>query len=177
MRAEGTSVEGFVRRSLDGLGARYEILPCDPRLADTAAFCAHYGVPLGQSANTILVASRKEPKKYAACLVLATSKLDVNRKVSELLGIRKLSFASEEETVAVTGMMLGGVTPFSLPSELPIFVDSRIMALEDVIVGGGTRSCKLRVATEAFERLPGAIVVDGLGLDRDVSQHRSGIAE
>src|SRR5262249_23628450 len=99
-------------------------MPCDPAFADTAAFCVHYGVPPGESVNTILVASRKEPKKYAACLVLATTKLDVNRKVAELLDVRKLSFASGEETVAVTGMMIGGVTPFGLPDGLPIYVDS-----------------------------------------------------
>src|SRR5438552_3945849 len=81
------------RTVLDRLGAAYEVIPCDPALADTAAFCAHYGVAPSQSANTIVVASRKDPKVYAACLALATTKLDVNHKVSELLGVKKLSFA------------------------------------------------------------------------------------
>jgi prolyl-tRNA editing enzyme YbaK/EbsC (Cys-tRNA(Pro) deacylase) len=164
------SIEESVRAALERANARYEVLPCDPALADTAAFCAHYGVPPGKSANTILVASRKEPKSYAVCLVLATTKLDVNRKVAQLLGIKKLSFASGEETMTVTGMMIGGVTPFGLPDELPIYVDSRILALDQVVVGGGSRSCKLRIAPEVFTRVPNARVVEGLGLERDVSE-------
>lgn len=164
--SEVEAIEQSVREVLDGLGARYEVMPCDPALADTAAFCAHYGVPPGESINTILVASRKEPKKYAACLVLATTKLDVNRRVAELLEVRKLSFATAEETIAVTGMMIGGVTPFGLPDNLPIYVDSRILRLDRVVVGGGSRSSKLRIAPEVFTRTPGVLVVDGLALDR-----------
>jgi len=159
-------VEEAVRAALDALGARYHVLPCDPALADTAAFCAHYGIPPAVSANTILVASRKEPRRYAACLALATTKLDVNHKVSELLGIKKLSFASGEETVDLTGMMIGGVTPFGLPPDLPIYVDDRIVRLETVVVGGGSRSCKLKIAPEVFTRMPGVQVVEGLAVDR-----------
>jgi prolyl-tRNA editing enzyme YbaK/EbsC (Cys-tRNA(Pro) deacylase) len=166
MASERDSIERSVRAALDRLKARYEVLTCDPALADTAAFCAHYGVPPDQSANAILVASRKEPKKYALCLVLATTKLDVNRRVAELLGVKKLSFASAEETKAVTGMMIGGVTPFGLPEELPIYVDRRISSLGEVVVGGGSRSSKLRVGPEVFTRMPAVMVVEGLALER-----------
>src|SRR5215472_18556283 len=100
-------IEAAVRTALDAAGARYEVLPCDPAFADTAAFCERYGIDPADSANAILVASRKEPKKYALCLVLATTKLDVNKKVAELLDIKKLSFATGDETVALTGMMIG----------------------------------------------------------------------
>jgi prolyl-tRNA editing enzyme YbaK/EbsC (Cys-tRNA(Pro) deacylase) len=164
---DADSVERLARAALNGLGARYQMVACDPAFADTAEFCAHYGIPLDRSANAILVASRKEPKVYAVCLVLATTKLDVNKKVSELLGVKKLSFASAEETVAVTGMMIGGVTPFGLPDGLPIYVDSRVQALDEVIVGGGSRSSKLRVQPEVFARLPNCRIVVGLGLDRE----------
>jgi prolyl-tRNA editing enzyme YbaK/EbsC (Cys-tRNA(Pro) deacylase) len=162
-------IEEQVRTALDRLGARYEVMPCDPALADTAAFCEHYRIPPGKSANAILVASRKEPRVYAACLVLATTKLDVNRKVAELLGVKKLSFATGEETIAVTGMMIGGVTPFGLPDGLPIYIDARILEVDEVIVGGGSRSCKLRLSPEVFTRLPGARIVEGLGIERAVS--------
>ncbi|HEX7253423.1 MAG TPA: YbaK/EbsC family protein [Thermoanaerobaculia bacterium] len=168
------SIEGAVRRSLEELGARYEVMACDPALADTAAFCSHYGVDPGQSANAILVASRKEPKRYALCLVLATTKLDVNKKVAELLGIKKLSFATGEETVALTGMMIGGVTPFAIPSDVPIYVDSRILSLGQVVVGGGSRSSKLRIAPEVFTRMPGVRVIERLALDRDAVSSESG---
>jgi prolyl-tRNA editing enzyme YbaK/EbsC (Cys-tRNA(Pro) deacylase) len=160
------SIEHSVQEALESLGARYEVMACDPALADTAAFCAHYGIDPGKSANAILVASRKEPKKVALCLVLATTRLDVNKKVAELLGIKKLSFATGDETVALTGMMIGGVTPFAIPSEVPIYIDSRILALDEVVVGGGSRSSKLRIAPEVFTRMPGVQVIDRLALER-----------
>src|SRR5919198_2534339 len=128
-----------VRAVLEGLGAPFEILTIDPDFADTAQFCAKYGVPLDQSANTIVVASKKEPREYCACLVLATTRLDVNHAVRKLMGVSRVSFASGEETKALTGMLIGGVTVFALPEGLPIYVDERIMALEWIIVGGGGR--------------------------------------
>ncbi|HEY6930892.1 MAG TPA: YbaK/EbsC family protein [Thermoanaerobaculia bacterium] len=168
------SIESAVRRSLEELGARYEVMACDPALADTAAFCAHYGVDPGKSANAILIASRKEPKKYALCLVLATTKLDVNKKVAELLGVKKLSFATGEETVALTGMMIGGVTPFAIPSDVPIYIDSRIVSLDQIVVGGGSRSSKLRIAPEIFARMPGVQVIERLALERGAVSPESG---
>ncbi|HEY8837620.1 MAG TPA: YbaK/EbsC family protein, partial [Dehalococcoidia bacterium] len=116
-----------VRRQLDALGIPYELIDCDPALADTDAFCAAYGVPLEDSANTIVVAGRAVPPCYAACVVLATTRLDVNRVVKQRLGVRKASFAAPEETRALTGMELGGVTVFGLPPGLPLWVDSRVM--------------------------------------------------
>src|ERR1019366_1646680 len=93
----------------------YAVLPCHPAMADTAAFCAHYGFAIEQAANTILVASKKiAPPKYAACVVLGTTRLDVNKKVSELLAVKRLSFADEETTMDLTGMMIGGVTAFGI---------------------------------------------------------------
>ena len=158
-----------VRAAVASLGVTGEVLPCDPDFADTAAFCSKYGIPPSESANTIVVASKKEPKRYAACLVLATTKLDVNRKVSELLGVRKLSFASGEETVAATGMMVGGVTLFGLPEGWPIYIDSRIAALASVVVGGGNRSSKLRLPSAELLKIPGAAIIQGLALDRDIA--------
>lgn len=155
-----------VRGALESLGASGEVLPCDPDFADTAAFCARYRIPPSESANTIVVASKKEPKKYAACLVLATTKLDVNRKVAELLEVRKLSFATGEETVALTGMMVGGVTVFGLPGGWPIYIDSRVAALSSVVVGGGNRSSKLRLSPGTLLSVPGALLVESLALDR-----------
>lgn len=163
---EARGIERAVFDELDRLGIRYELLPCDPALADTAAFCAHYGIPPGQSANTIVVASRTEPKVWAACVVLATTRLDVNRKVRDLLGVRRLSFASSEETVARTGMMVGGVTPFGI-RDMPIYVDARIPRLEWVVLGGGSRSCKVRIPPAALLSLPGAAVVEGLAFERE----------
>jgi len=155
-----------VRAAIETLGVACEVLACDPDFADTAAFCSRYGIPPAHSANTIVVASRKEPKRHAACLVLATTKLDVNRKVAELLGVKKLSFASGEETVALTGMTVGGVTLFGLPSEWPIYVDSRVVALSSVVVGGGNRSSKLRLSPAELLRVPGTRFVEGLAVDR-----------
>lgn len=156
------TIEARVLRRLAALGIEHETLPCDPDFADTAAFCARYGVPPEQSANTIVVAARKEPGVACACVALATCRLDVNHAVCDLLGVRKASFAGAEQTRELTGMMIGGVTPFGLPEHLPIYVDSRVMVQPDVVVGGGSRSIKIRLAPEGLLRLPGARVVDGL---------------
>src|SRR5438874_7584579 len=99
---------------LDGTGVDYELFPCDPALADTSRFCAAYGFALEDSANTIVVVGKAEPRRYAACVLLATHRLDVNRTVRAQLGTRKASFASAEETRDLTGMAIGGVTAFGL---------------------------------------------------------------
>jgi prolyl-tRNA editing enzyme YbaK/EbsC (Cys-tRNA(Pro) deacylase) len=158
-------VERRVVEVLEGLGVAWELLPCDPDFADTAAYCAKYGMPLDRSANTIIVASKKEPKRYAACVVAATARLDVNHAVRDLMGVPRLSFASAEETKALTGMMLGGVTVFALPPDLPVYVDAGLAAHEWIILGSGSRASKIRVSPEVFRRLPNARIVPGLAVE------------
>jgi prolyl-tRNA editing enzyme YbaK/EbsC (Cys-tRNA(Pro) deacylase) len=145
------------------MGAR-EVIACDPDFADTAAFCEKYGYTLEQSANTILVVGKSDPRSFCACVVTADRRLDVNGTVRGLLGTRKASFASAEETVAVTGMMIGGVTPFGLPDTLAVYIDSVVMEQPWVIVGGGDRSSKLKVPPSELAALPNAEVVEGLSL-------------
>jgi len=151
-----------VRRQLDELGIEYEIVPCDPELADTAAFCEAYGYAPEDSANTIVVAGKSTPPAYAACVVLATTRLDVNGVVRRRLGARKASFASADETRELTGMLIGGVTAFGLPPELPVWVDAAVTGRERIVLGGGSRSCKLLVGPEALLKIPNAEVVDQL---------------
>ena len=151
-----------VRASLDLLGVKAEVLVCDPALADTAAFCEAYGVDPEDSANCILVAGKADRRPRCACVVLATTRLDVNRTVARLLGVRKASFAPAEETAAVTGMQVGGVTPFGLPDGVPVFIDARVMTRDRVVVGGGSRSGKLRLAPGQLLGIRGAQVVEGL---------------
>lgn len=153
-----------VAASLAALGVDHEVMDCDPAFADTVNFCAHYGVPLDHSGNTILVASKKPPPVYAACIVTADTRLDVNKRVRNLLGVSKLSFASADQTVEVTGMSIGGVTAFGLPADLPLYIDSRIMNLDYIILGGGNRSSKLRLAPEVLLRVPSAEVIEDLAL-------------
>lgn len=161
------SAEARVLQMLKTLGVEYKVVPCDPALADTAAFCEHYGYPLDSSANTIVVAARRQPDAVCACVVLATSRLDVNHAVCDLLGVRKASFASAEQTEAITGMLIGGVTPFGLPGGLRLFIDAAVTTREWVIVGGGTRSMKLRIAPAALVRIPDARVIEGLATARN----------
>ena len=151
-----------MREVLGGLAMSHEMVEIDPQYADTAAFCARYGYPMEQSANTIIVGSKKEPKRYCACVVRATRRLDVNHAVRKLLGVSRLSFADPEETRALTGMMLGGVTVLALPADLPIYVDGGLMDLPWVILGGGSRSLKVKIAPDVFRVLPGASVVPDL---------------
>jgi prolyl-tRNA editing enzyme YbaK/EbsC (Cys-tRNA(Pro) deacylase) len=155
---EGTGVERRVVEVLDRLGVPYELQPIDPAFADTAAYCERYGVPLDRAANTLIVAAKKEPRRYAACVVLATTRLDVNRAVRRLLDASRVSFASADETRALTGMLLGGVTVFALPADLPIYVDDKVLVHDWVILGSGSRSSKVRVSPEVLTRLPGARV-------------------
>ena len=154
-----------IEAALEASGVDYEIFPCDPELADTAVFCERYGYPLSVSANTILVKAKTGGERYVVCVVLANTRLDVNRTVRKRLGARRVSFASAEETRAVTGMEIGGVTPIALPGELEIWVDARIMTCEWVILGGGDRSHKIKVAPALFEGMPAATVIEGLALD------------
>jgi prolyl-tRNA editing enzyme YbaK/EbsC (Cys-tRNA(Pro) deacylase) len=156
----GRAIEVDVLAALEATGALYEPVEIDPELADTAAFCARYGYPLETSGNCILVASKDDPPVMAACLALATTKLDVNKRVRKLLGVRKLSFAPPELTREVTGMEIGGVTPFALPAELPLYLDSRIRELDRVVVGGGSRALKLVVDPAALTAVGGIYVED-----------------
>ena len=149
---------------LDTLGVPYELMQIDPAFADTAACCEKYGLPLESAGNTIVVASKKEPRKFGACVVKATTRLDVNHAVRALLGTSKVSFATAAETMALTGMMIGGVTVFALPSDLPIYVDDKLMERDWVILGSGSRSSKIKISPEVFRRIPNVIVVPGLAL-------------
>ena len=153
-----SSSTSSVLKTVTNLGLPYEVIEIDTDLADTALFCENYGFPIEQSGNTIIVASKKEPKLFAACVVLATTKLDVNKSVRNLMGVSKVSFASAEEMKALTGMEIGGVTPFSLPEEIKLYVDSRIMELNWLILGGGGRDKKLKISPEVFHKLDAEII-------------------
>ena len=160
--ADEPQVESRVRRALDRLSVEYEILACDPEFADTVAFCERYGVAPEDSANAIVVVGKSEPRRYACCVVLATTRLDVNGTVKRRLGVRKASFASAAETSELTGMLIGGVTPIALPEGLPVWVDESVMARRRIILGGGSRSMKIRIAPSVFERLADTEIVPAL---------------
>lgn len=161
-----TTLDPRVAAALAAAGIAHEVLACDPDFADTAAFCDRYGYLPEQAANAILVASKKvDPPVHAICVVLATTRLDVNHKVRELLGVRRLSFADAEMTKELTGMMIGGVTPFGA-GDLPIYVDAAVMAQDRVVMGGGNRSSKVLLAPAELLRLPRVEVVEGLALAR-----------
>jgi prolyl-tRNA editing enzyme YbaK/EbsC (Cys-tRNA(Pro) deacylase) len=167
--AERSLLHPAVRARLDAMGADYEVMECDPELADTAAFVAAYGVPLARSANTIVVASKGADPTHVACVVLATTALDVNTVVRREMGVRKASFAGPEPVRALTGMEIGGVTPFGLPPELPVLVDPRVMEPDWIVLGGGNRSSKLRIAPSMLGALPSVRVVPGLAIARRTS--------
>ena len=161
----GTALAAKIEAALESAGVGYEVFPCDPGLADTAVFCERYGYPLDRSVNTILVKAKTGGERFVACVVLANTRLDVNRTVRKRLGARRVSFASAEETRAATGMEIGGVTPVALPDGLEVWVDARVMGCEWVILGGGGRSSKIRVDPALFDRLPHTDVVEGLALE------------
>ena len=159
------SVEAGVRAAvaaLAGEGMDVEVVDIDPALADTADFCAAYGYSLDDSANAIVVVGKSDPPKYAMCVVLATTRLDVNRAVRTRFGTKKASFAAGEVTGELTGMTLGGVTPVGLPADLPLWIDRRVMERERVVVGGGSRAAKVIGPPSMLLTIPTAEVVDDL---------------
>jgi prolyl-tRNA editing enzyme YbaK/EbsC (Cys-tRNA(Pro) deacylase) len=137
----------------------------DPGMADTAAFCDRYGVSPGESANCVVVTGRRDGEaRFAACVVLATTRADVNGAARRQLDVRKASFAATDHAVELTGMEYGGITPVGLPAQWPVLVDAAVDACPLVVVGSGVRRSKLLLPGELLGRLlPGAVVMDGLG--------------
>jgi prolyl-tRNA editing enzyme YbaK/EbsC (Cys-tRNA(Pro) deacylase) len=158
-------IEQRVRSVVADLGIDHEVVECDPALADTAQFVEAYGYEMEESANTIVVIGKSDPPVFVACVVLAHTRLDVNKAVKKKLGVRKCSFAAADDTRTVTGMEIGGVTPFALPTDFPIWVDSRVMDCDRVVLGGGSRSCKVVGSPTLLTALPNVEVVDGLALE------------
>ena len=147
------------------------VAPIDPDLADTAAFCAAYDVGLDISANCVVIAGKRGGDvRYAACMVLATTRADVNGVVRRLLDVRKASFAPMDVAVAESGMEYGGITPIGLPSSWPILVDAAVAATPFVIIGSGVRHSKIVLPGAALADLPNAQVVEGLGLPTQLSK-------
>jgi prolyl-tRNA editing enzyme YbaK/EbsC (Cys-tRNA(Pro) deacylase) len=144
------------------------VAPIDPELADTAAFCEAYGISLDESANCVIVAGRRgEITRYAACVVLATTRADVNGVVRRHLDARKASFAPMDDAVQLTGMEYGGITPIGLPASWSLLVDARVVAKPHVIIGSGVRHSKIAIAGPALGALPGAEVIEGLANEVD----------
>ena len=156
-----------VQRAVLEHALEVEVFPCTDELADTVKFCEHYGFSLTDSANCIILSSRRPKGHFAACLVLATHKLDVNKTAKSLMGASRASFASAEATIEITAQEIGGVTPFGLPTDLPLYVDAEIMNRERIIVGGGNRTTKILCSPETLLRCPSVIVQPSLAIPRD----------
>ncbi|MEV1114115.1 YbaK/EbsC family protein [Actinosynnema sp. NPDC049800] len=144
-------------------GPRLAVAEIDPGLADTAEFCAHYGSPLAASANCVVVAGKRgETVRYAACVVLATTRADVNGVVRRRLDARKASFAPMDDAVSLSGMEYGGITPIGLPEDWPVLLSPEVAAAPELVIGSGIRGSKVLVPGEVLAKLPNAEVVEGL---------------
>jgi prolyl-tRNA editing enzyme YbaK/EbsC (Cys-tRNA(Pro) deacylase) len=139
------------------------VAPIDPELADTAAFCAAYDVGLDQAANCVVVAGKRgEIIRYAACVVLATTRADVNGTARRHLDVRKVSFAAMDLAVAETGMEYGGITPIGLPNGWPVLIDVRVAESPYVIIGSGIRASKIVISGATLAAMPGVKVLEDL---------------
>lgn len=157
-----TAVERLTKEGRDVQAAAI-----DPTDADTEAFCARYGEPLEESANCVVVAGKRGGVvRYAACLVLATTRADINGLVRRHIDVRKVSFAPLDEVVAATAMAYGGVTPLGLPADWPVLVDAMVAGGSNLVIGSGRRESKLRVSGATLAALPSAEVLERLGLPR-----------
>jgi prolyl-tRNA editing enzyme YbaK/EbsC (Cys-tRNA(Pro) deacylase) len=136
----------------------------DPNFSDTAAFCAEYGITPDVTANCVIIeAKRGEKSTFAACVILATTRADVNGLVRRTLDARKASFAPMEAAVAQSGMEYGAITPIGLPSSWPILIDSKILDLPQIVIGSGIRKSKLILPGKILASLPNAQILEGLG--------------
>lgn len=154
-----------VSAGLEKSGIDYRVFQCEESLADTAIFCEHYGYSPESTANTIITATKTEPARFACAVILATTKLDVNKKISQLLEAKRVSFASAEQTLELTGMQIGGVTPFGLP-DIPIYLDASLMQCEELVLGGGNRTTKILLNPQELKKLPRVSVIENLGIPR-----------
>jgi prolyl-tRNA editing enzyme YbaK/EbsC (Cys-tRNA(Pro) deacylase) len=144
--------------------AEVRVAEIDPALADTAAFCERYGVPPEESANCVVIAARRAGQTtYAACVVAATTRADVNGLVRRHLDARKASFGPADAVTAATGMEYGGITPLGLPEDWPVLVDAAVVTLGSVVIGSGIRGSKLWLPGRLLADMPGAKVLSGLG--------------
>lgn len=147
-----------------------EVAEIDPAVADTADFCERYGIAPEDSANCVVAAGKRGGSTtYAACVVLATTRVDVNGVVRRHLDVRKASFAPMDAAVGETGMEHGGITPLGLPASWPVLVDAAVVARDLVVVGSGLRRSKILLPGAALGELPGVTVVDGLGREPDAA--------
>ncbi len=143
--------------------AEVYVAAIDPDLSDTEHFCATYGVEMDESANCVVVAGKREgERRIAACVILATTRADVNGVVRRRIDVRKSSFLPVDEAVEITGMQYGGITPIGLPAAWPVLVDQAVIDAGVVVIGSGIRGSKLAVPGAALAELPGAEVVAGL---------------
>ena len=151
-----------IRQFIESTKLEFEVMDCNPELADTYIFCKEYGIDLEDSVNTIVVKTKTGELKYAVCALLATTKLDINKMIRKKLGARKVSFATIEETAKLTEMDIGGVTPLTLPNTLPLWVDSRVMQRNSIVLGGGNRSSKIKISPKIFQQTLNTEIVEGL---------------
>ncbi len=159
-------VEKRVMAHLAALGFPFELLTCEEDRADTRTFCADTGYALENAANTLLVTSRGSNRVYAACVLLASTRLD-NRTCRSLLGCNRTSFATTDDVRALTGMLVGGVTVFGLPENWPIYVDGRVYDQPFVILGSGARHGKIRISPDVFTVLRNVRRVNDLAVPVD----------
>ena len=158
-----------VLKAVRGLGefesSQFGVAEIDPDVADTAAFCERYASPLELSANCVVVSGKRSGEvRYAACLVLATTRADVNNVVKRRLDVRKASFVAVDEAVSVTNMEYGGITPLGLPADWPILVDAAVAERPAAVLGSGLRRSKLLASGEVLARLPDVDVLPDLAL-------------
>lgn len=149
------------------LAAALGVVEIDPALADTETLTAAYDLPSEASANCVVISgSRGGEERVAACVVAANTRADVNNLGKRRLDVRKASFHPMDRAVAESGMEYGGITPVGLPPQWRLFVDRALVAVPLVIIGSGVRRSKILIPGAAFARLPGAEIVEGLGLPR-----------
>jgi prolyl-tRNA editing enzyme YbaK/EbsC (Cys-tRNA(Pro) deacylase) len=159
----------------EAVGSAVSVAEIDPEAADTATFCERYGVSPAESANCVVITGRRDGEiRYAACVILATTRADVNNVARRELDVRKASFAAMDDAVQQTGMEYGGITPVGLPPGWPVLVDALAADTPTVVIGSGVRRSKLVLPGKLLASLPGARVIEGLARLARPARFRAG---
>jgi prolyl-tRNA editing enzyme YbaK/EbsC (Cys-tRNA(Pro) deacylase) len=146
------------------------VVPIDAALSDTGNSQREYQLPPESLANCVIVAGRREGvERFAACVVLFTTRADINNLVRRRLDVRKASFLPMDRAVEMTGMEYGGINPIGLPESWPVLLDRRVTDTGVVLTGSGVRRSKLLLPGHLMAELPTAEVVDDLGLPFEAS--------
>lgn len=131
------------------------IIELEVSTATVALAAAAHGVEAGRIAKTL--AFRINGNQAMLLVARGDARID-NRKFKDCFGRGKMLPA--EEVVELTGHPVGGVCPFGLANELPIYLDQSLQAFDEVLPAAGAIHSAVRLSPQQLAELTGGQWVD-----------------